>query len=37
MREKRREPDVPGEKVLVVECFDGLARITSKDLHQLIL
>ena len=27
MREMRREPEVPEEKVPVVECFDGLARI----------
>ena len=32
MREKRREPEVPEEKIPVVECFDGLARITSKEL-----
>ena len=32
MKEKRREPEVPEEKVPVVECFDGLARITSKEL-----
>ena len=33
MREKRREPEVPGEeKVPVGECLDGLARITSKEL-----
>ena len=32
MREKHREPEVPGERVLVVECLDGLARITSKEL-----
>ena len=32
MKEKRREPEVPGEEVPVVECFDGLARITSKEL-----
>ena len=28
----RREPEVPGERVPVVECLDGLARITSKEL-----
>ena len=28
----RREPEVPEEGVPVVECFDGLARITSKEL-----
>ena len=27
-----REPEVPEEKVPVVECFDCLARITSKEL-----
>ena len=32
MREKRREPEVPEERVPVVECLDGLARITSKEL-----
>ena len=32
MREKRREPEVPGERAPVVECIDGLARITSKEL-----
>ena len=32
MSEKRREPEVPEEKVPVVKCFDGLARITSKEL-----
>ena len=28
----RREPEVPEERVPVVECFDCLARITSKEL-----
>ena len=28
----RREPEVPEERVPVVECFDGLARITFKEL-----
>ena len=28
----RREPEVPEEKVPVVECLDGPARITSKEL-----
>ena len=28
----RREPEVPEERVPVVECFDGPARITSKEL-----
>ena len=28
----RREPEVPEERVLVVECLDGHARITSKEL-----
>ena len=32
MREKRRGPEVPEAEVPVVECFDGLARITSKEL-----
>ena len=32
MREKHREPEVPGEGAPVVECTDGLARITSKEL-----
>ena len=32
MREKRRGPEVPEEKVPVVECFDHFARITSKEL-----
>ena len=32
MREMRREPEVPEEKVPVVERLDGLARITSKEL-----
>ena len=32
MSENHREPEVPDEKVPVVECLDGLARITSKEL-----
>ena len=32
MIEKHREPEVPEEKVQVVECFDGLARIFSMEL-----
>ena len=32
MREMRREPEVPEERVLVVECVDGHARITLKEL-----
>ena len=32
MREMRREPDVPEARVPVVECLDGFARITSKEL-----
>ena len=28
----RREPEVPEARVPVVECFDGHARITSKEL-----
>ena len=31
VREIRRGPEVPGEKVPVVERIDGLARITSKE------
>ena len=29
---KHREPEVPEEEVPVVECLDGLARISSKEL-----
>ena len=32
MSEKHREPEVPEERVPMIECLDGLARITSKDL-----
>ena len=32
MNENHREPEVPEEGVPVVECFDGPARITSKEL-----
>ena len=32
MREVRREPEVPEARVEVVECLDGPARITSKEL-----
>ena len=32
MREMRREPEVPEEQVPVVECLDGSARITLKEL-----
>ena len=32
MSEKHREPEVPEERVPAVECLDGLARITSKEL-----
>ena len=32
MRENHREPEVPEEKVPVVECLDGLARITLEEL-----
>ena len=32
MREKHREPEVPGEGAPVGECIHGLARITSKEL-----
>ena len=32
MSENHRGPEVPKESVPVVECLDGLARITSKEL-----
>ena len=32
MSENHREPEVPEEKVPVVECLDGLARITLEKL-----
>ena len=32
MSKKHREPQVPVEEVPVVECLDGLARITSEEL-----
>ena len=32
MSENHREPEVPEERVPVVECLDGLARITSEEL-----
>ena len=32
MSENHREPEVPGEEVPLVECLDGFARITSKEL-----
>ena len=32
LREMRREPEVPEERVPVVECLDGPARITLKEL-----
>ena len=32
MSENHREPEVPEEEVPLVECLDGLARITSKEL-----
>ena len=32
MSENHREPEVPEEKVPVVECLDGPARITLKEL-----
>ena len=35
MREMRREPEVPEERVPVVDCFDGPARITLKELAPL--
>ena len=37
MREMRREPEVPEERVPVEECFDCPARKTSRNLHQFIL
>ena len=33
MSEKHREPEVPEERVPVVECLDGLARITCERWH----
>ena len=32
MNEKHREPEIPEEEVPVVDCLDGLARITLKEL-----
>ena len=32
MSENHREPEVPEERVPVVECLDGPARITSQEL-----
>ena len=32
MSENHREPEVPEEKVPVVECLEGFAMITSKEL-----
>ena len=32
MSENHREPEVPEVRVLVVECLDGLARITLEEL-----
>ena len=32
MKRKRRKPEDPEEEVPVEECFDGHARITSKEL-----
>ena len=32
MSENHQEPEVPEEEVPVVECLDGPARITSKEL-----
>ena len=32
MRENHREPEVPEARVPVVECLDGLARITLEEL-----
>ena len=36
MREMRREFEVPEEKAPVVECLDGHARITSKELAPIL-
>ena len=36
MCENHREPEVPEEKVPVVECLDGPARITSKELAPIL-
>ena len=36
MRQMRREPEVPEAKAQVVECFDGPARITSKELAPVL-
>ena len=35
MKRKRRKPEVPEEEVPVEECFDGHARITSKELSPI--
>ena len=35
MREMRREPEIPEARVPVVECLDGPARITSKELSPI--
>ena len=35
MREKHREPEVPGEEAHVEECLDCRARITSNELAPL--
>ena len=35
MREMRREPEVPEERVPVVECLDGPARISSTPIHSV--
>ena len=32
MSEKHRQPEVPREEVPVVECLDGLVKITLKEL-----
>ena len=37
MSEKHREPEVPEERVSVVECLDGPPRITSKELAPIHL
>ena len=36
MIENHQEPEVPEEQVPAVECLDGLARITSKELAPIL-
>ena len=37
MREMHREPEVPGERVPMVECLDGMQGLPQMNLHQFIL